>query len=123
MLALAMLAALGCSGRRSEPGARTPEPAPEPPRIGIMTGSSAQDGEDFRAAQEIARRFPRRVMHITFPDNFPAESVTVAAQLTGLAGETKLKAIVVGQAIPGSAVAARAVRALRPDIRIAFVTP
>ena len=88
-----------------------------------MTGSSAQDGEDYRAAQEIARRFPRRVMHITYPDNFPAESVTVAAQLTGLAGEAKLKSMVIGQAIPGSAAAARAVRALRPDVRIGFVTP
>src|SRR5262249_25820012 len=71
----------------------------------------------------MGRRFPRRVMHITYPDNFPAESVTVAAQLTGLAGEMKLKAMVIGQAIPGSAAAANAVRALRPDIRIALVTP
>lgn len=126
MLSLAMCFAVGCSGgcsgRRSEPGARTPAPEPETPRIGIMTGSAAQDGEDYRAAQEIARRYPRRVMHITYPDNFPAESVTVAAQLTGLAGEAKVKSIVVGQAIPGSAAAARAVRALRPDVTIGFVT-
>jgi len=121
MLAVALIAAAGCSGRRQE---RAPAPPPaEPPRIGIMTGSESQAAEDYHAAQEIARRYPRRVMHITFPDNFPAESVTVAAQLTGLAGEAKIKSIVIGQAIPGSAAAARGVRALRPDVRIGFVTP
>ena len=124
MLAVALIAATACSGRRQKAGENAPPPAtPEPPRIGIMTGSASQGAEDYRAAEEIARRYPRRVMHITFPDDFPRESVTVVAQLSGLAGEPKLKSIVIGQAIPGSVVAARNIRALRPDVRLGFVTP
>jgi len=124
MSAMMLLAVSACSGRREEASSHAPLPPPaEPSRIGIMTGSAAQGGEDYRAAVTIARRYPRRVMHITFPDNFPRESVTVVAQLSGLAGEPKLKSIVVGQAIPGSVVAARAVRAVRSDMRIGFVTP
>lgn len=124
MLVVVLIGATACSGRREKAGANAPPPTPaEPPRIGIMTGSEAQGGEDYRAAEKIAHRYPRRVMHITFPDNFPSESVTVVAQLSGLAGESKLKSIVVGQAIPGSVAAARSIRALRSDVRLGFVTP
>jgi hypothetical protein len=124
MLVAALVAVSGCSGRRAERRAETPAPPPaEPPRLGVMTSSESQDAEAFRAAKELADRYPRRVMHITYPDNFPRESVTVIAQLSGLAGEPRINAIMVGQAIPGSVPAARRVRELRPGMRIAFVTP
>jgi|SRR5262245_9460239 len=122
MLPAALLVASACTGRRPEGDAHAPAPPPEPARIGIMTGSEGQDGESYRAAQEIARRYPRRVMHITYPDNFPAESVTVAAQLAGLAGESNVSSIVIGQAIPGIAAAARSIRDARADLVFGFVT-
>ncbi len=123
LVAAALIAATNCTGRREASPAHLPPAAPEPYKIGIMTGTASQGSEDFRAADAIARRYARRVMHITFSDNFPSESVTVVAQLAGLAGEPNVRAIVVGQAIPGSVAAARRVRSIRPDMLIGFVTP
>jgi len=121
--AAVLIAAGGCSGRReANPPDETPA-APAAIKLGIMTGSESQAGEEYRAAVEIAERYPHRVMHITFPDNFPRESVTVVAQLSGLAGETKVRAIIVGQAIPGCVAAARRIRASRADMLMGFVTP
>jgi hypothetical protein len=88
-----------------------------------MTGTATQGGEDFRAGEQVERRYPGRVKHVTYPDNFSIELETVVAQLAGLAADPDVRVIIVGQAIPGSATAARRIRATRPDILIGFVDP
>jgi len=88
-----------------------------------MTGTPSQGGGEFHAGQLLDRRYPGRVMHITFPDNFPRESVTVVAQLTGLASDKRVRIMVVGQAVPGAAAAARQIRGARRDVLIGFVSP
>jgi hypothetical protein len=92
-------------------------------KIGLMTGTVSQNEEEFRAVQQIAKMFPGRVTHVTYPDNFMTEQETVIAQLTGLAADPDVKVVIAGQAIPGSVAAARKIREQRPDILIGFVEP
>jgi hypothetical protein len=121
LVALAALAAalFGCSGQKTSgtPGAA------EPFKIGVMTGTVSQGEEDFRAGEQVERKYPGRVKHVTYPDNFSTELETVIAQLTGLAADPLVKVIIVGQAIPGSVTAARKIRETRPDILIGFIGP
>jgi hypothetical protein len=88
-----------------------------------MTGTSSQGGGEFHAGQLLDRRYPGRVMHITYSDNFPRESVTVVAQLTGLASDERVRIMVVGQAVPGALAAARRIGDVRSDVLIGFVSP
>src|SRR5439155_16735822 len=115
------LAAVGCSTQQDHTSAAT---APAGGfKIGIMAGTVSQGEEDFRAGQQVAKRYGARVTHVTYPDNFMNEQETVIAQLVGLAADPAVKVIVAGQAIPGSVAAARKIREQRPDILIGFVEP
>jgi len=124
--ALSALAA-GCSGGKSASSSSNAAGAggagSAPFKIGIMTGTVSQGEEDFRGGEQVERKYPGRVKHVTYPDNFSSELETVVAQLTGLAADPAVKVIIVGQAIPGSVTAARKIREMRPDILIGFIGP
>ena len=122
-LALSALAMAGCSGGKGATSSSAAGPAKTPFEIGVMTGTVSQGEEDFRAGEQVERRYPGRVKHVTYPDNFPSEVETVVAQLTGLAADPDVRVILVGQAIPGSVAAARKIHEMRPDILIGFVGP
>ena len=122
LIAAAIVAVVGCSGERAKPRA-TENPLPRPFKIGVMTGTPTQGAEDFRGGEQVERAFPGRVKHITYPDNFPSESMTVVAQLSGLAADHEVRVILVAQAVPGSVAAARRIRQSRPDLLIGFVGP
>jgi len=118
--------AAGCSGAKTETPAgqsTTAIPSSSEFKIGLMTGTVSQNEEEFRAGQQVEAKYPGRVKHVTYPDNFMQEQETVIAQLTGLAADPLVKVIVVGQAVPGSVEAARKIREQRPDILIGFVEP
>ncbi|HEY6867768.1 MAG TPA: DUF3798 domain-containing protein [Candidatus Eisenbacteria bacterium] len=122
-LVLSAVAVAGCSREKGPAPSPKASPATKPFEIGIMTGTVTQGEEDFRAGEQVERRYPGRVRHITYPDNFPSELETVVAQLAGLAADPDVKVILVGQAIPGSTTAARRIRETRPDILLGFVGP
>jgi hypothetical protein len=92
-------------------------------KIGLMTGTVSQNEEEFRAGEQIAAKYPGRVQHVTYPDNFMVEQETVIAQMVGLAADPAVKIVLAGQAIPGAVAAARKIREQRPDILIAFIEP
>jgi hypothetical protein len=122
---LLLIAVAGCS----RPSARheatgTPVAAPAAPfQIGVMTGPAAQSRDAFRAGRQLEETYGSRVRHITYPKNFADERETVIAQLTGLAANTGVRVICVGQAVVGSAEAAGRIRASRPDMLIGLVSP
>ncbi len=127
---VAALLLAGCSGRgNNASSSATPTSAPSDTagaagfHIGVMTGTTSQGEEDFRAGQQVAKKYGARVKLVTYPDNFMNEQETVIAQLTGLASDPQMKVICVAQAIPGSVAAARKIRETRPDILIGFVGP
>jgi len=123
--AIAILA-FGCSGQQSKAPANETQASAanaEGFKIGIMTGTVSQNEEEFRAGEQVEKKYPGRVTHVTYPDNFMQEQETVIAQLTGLAADPEVKVIIVGQAVPGSVEGARKIREQRPDILIGFIEP
>jgi hypothetical protein len=97
--------------------------APGSFKVGIMTGTVSQGEDEFRGAQMVEKDQPGLIKHVTYPDNFMQESETTISQVTGLASDQSVKAIVIAQAIPGSISALKKVKATRPDILFFLVEP
>lgn len=89
--------------------------------IGIVTGTVSQGEDVLRGAEKLISLYGNAqqggmIRHITYPDNFSSEMETVISQIVGLADDPLLKAIVVVEAVPGTAEAFRRVKQRRPDI-------
>jgi len=89
--------------------------------IGIVTGTVSQSEDDLRGAEELIRRYGAVaqggiIQHVTYPDNFMDQMEVTISQITALASDPLMKAIVVNQAIPGTAEAFKRVKERRPDI-------
>jgi len=103
-------------GRQAEPSASAPKY-----RIGIMTGTVSQSDDDLRGAEELIRRYGSvaqggMIQHVTYPDNFMAQQETLITQLVSLSDDPLMKAIVMNQAVPGTAEAFKRIKERRPDI-------
>ena len=87
------------------------------PKIGIMTGTVSQGEEEYRAGEEMVAKYGEdRVIHVTYPDKFMDEQETTISQVLAMASDPDVKAIVVCQAVPGTAAAIDKVREVRDDI-------
>jgi len=89
--------------------------------IGVVTGTVSQSEDDLRGAEALINKYGDAasggmIVHLTYPDNFMSEQETVIAQITGLADDPLMKAIIVNQAIPGTVESFRRIRETRPDI-------
>jgi hypothetical protein len=119
--ALTCLAVLaGCTAKEPAKEAKSGAAVPTT-KIGVVTGTVSQGEDEFRAAQALLRKYPGRVRHVTYPDNFMNEQETVIAQIVGLASDPEVKVIVIGQAIPGSCAAVRKIRDTRSDVLFGFI--
>ena len=85
-------------------------------KIGVVTGTVSQGEDEYRGAEFVVAKYPGMIEHRTYPDNFMAEQETYIAQITSLAADPAIKAIVVNQGVPGTVAAIRKVKQLRPDI-------
>lgn len=85
-------------------------------KIGLVTGTVSQGEDEYRGAEAIMKRYPGMIEHRIYPDNFMQEQETTIGQITGLAADRNIKAIVVNQGVPGTVAAMRKVKELRPDI-------
>ncbi|MBN1241882.1 MAG: DUF3798 domain-containing protein [Spirochaetales bacterium] len=95
--------------------------AETPFHIGVVTGGMAFSEEELRGAEELIRRYGKAsdggmIKHITYPDNFMEWQEVYIGEIIALADDPRMKAIVVNQAIPGTATAFSRVREIRPDI-------
>jgi ABC-type sugar transport system substrate-binding protein len=89
--------------------------------IGVVTGTVSQSEDDLRGAERLVQEYGDAandgiITTLTYPDNFTSEQETTIAQIVGLADDPLMKAIVVNQAVPGTAEAFKRVREKRPDI-------
>jgi len=89
--------------------------------IGIVTGTVSQSEDDLRGAEELIRRYGAVssggiIQHVTYPDSFMDQQETTITQITTLASDPLMKAIIVNQAVPGTAEAFRRIKESRPDI-------
>lgn len=119
IIAAAVLIPLGLAFAQSSASSA----APGSFKIGIMTGTVSQGEDEFRGAQMVDRDNPGLIKHVTYPDNFMQEQETTISQVTGLASDPAIKAIVIAQAIPGSVAAVKKVKASRPDILFFLIEP
>ncbi|MBR5116613.1 MAG: DUF3798 domain-containing protein, partial [Lachnospiraceae bacterium] len=101
-----------------EPGAETAEEtSKEDFRIGIVTGSYSQSEDDRRGAEAFQEKYGAdNVTLAIYPDNFTEEADTTINTIVNLAEDPKMKAIIVNQAVDGTAEAFRRIRETRPDI-------
>ncbi|MDR2786202.1 MAG: DUF3798 domain-containing protein [Treponema sp.] len=96
--------------------------------IGVVTGTVSQSEDDLRGAEELIRRYGRAseggmIQHITYPDNFMDQQETVITQISTLADDPLMKAVVVNQSVPGTTEAFKRIRARRPDILLLSAEP
>lgn len=89
--------------------------------IGIATGTVSQSEDDLRGAENAIKIYGSVadggiIQHVTYPDNFMEEAETTISVIAGLADDPKMKAIIVNQAVPGTAEAFRRIKEKRPDI-------
>ncbi|MBZ2174857.1 DUF3798 domain-containing protein [Schnuerera sp. xch1] len=86
-------------------------------KIGLVTGTVSQGEEEFRAAENMIAKYGEdSIKHVTYPDKFTEEQETTIAQITSLASDPEVKAIVICQAVPGTAAAIDKIREDRDDI-------
>ena len=89
--------------------------------IGIATGTVSQSEDDLRGAEKLIEMYGSvktggMIQHITYPDDFMSQQETTIAQISALADDPLMKAIIVNSAVPGTAEAFKRVREKRPDI-------
>ncbi|SNS10854.1 Protein of unknown function [Anaerovirgula multivorans] len=121
MIGLLVFGLVACG--QNEPAA-APEDGEEPAvseglgfKIGLATSTVSQNEEEFRAAEEMVARYGADVIkHVTYPDRFMQEQETTIAQIVALAADPEVKAIVVVQAVPGTAAAIDTIKETRDDI-------
>jgi hypothetical protein len=101
----------------ADEGGEEPAVEVEPYKIGIVTGTVSQGEEEFQEAMaQIAKHGADKIVHTTYPDNFSTETETTISQFVNLASDPLVKAIVVGQAVPGTAASIDKVRETNPDM-------
>lgn len=89
--------------------------------IGVVTGTVSQSEDDLRGAEKLIEIYGSAksggmIQHITYPDDFMSQQETTITQIVALADDPLMKAIIVNQAIPGTAEAFKRVREKRSDI-------
>lgn len=89
--------------------------------IGIITGTVSQSEDDLRGAERLVQEYGDAASGgifttLTFPDNFASEQETTISEIVGLADDPLMKAIVMNQAVVGTAEGFKRVREKRPDI-------
>ena len=85
--------------------------------IAIVTGSVSQSEDDRRGAEAVQAKYGEDMVKLAiYPDNFMDETETTIQTIVNFTDDPLMKAIIVNQAVPGTAEAFRQVKERRPDI-------
>ncbi|MCG1011049.1 DUF3798 domain-containing protein [Tepidanaerobacter sp. GT38] len=111
-----LISVVGCGGGSSQQS-DADVPAGDDWKIGVITGTSSQNEEEFVAGRELVEKYGEdRVIHKTYPDNFTKEQETTITLALDMASDPSVKAIIFCQAVPGTAAAFESIREQRDDI-------
>lgn len=96
--------------------------------IGIVTGTYSQSEDEPRGAEALIKEYGDvkdggMIKHVTYPDNFASELETTISVIAGLADDPQMKAIIVNQAVGGTAAAFTKIREKHPDILLLVGMP
>lgn len=92
LLSIAMLLSL-CVSAMAEEGTY---------KIAILTGTTSQGEEEFRAAERAKAADPDHIITDTYPDSFMAEMETTVSKIVAFGSDPDVKAIVMCQGVPGA---------------------
>lgn len=94
-------------------------------KVAILTGTTSQGEEEFRAAEKALEKYgPEHIITDTYPDNFMSETETTISKLVAFASDPDVKAIVMCQAVPGATPGIQKIREMgRDDILFIAGTP
>jgi hypothetical protein len=95
--------------------------ADAPFHVGICTGTVSQSEDDLRGAEALIKEYGSvktggMIQHMTYPDDFMSQQETFISNVVSMADDPKMKAIIVNQAIPGTAEAFKRIHAKRKDM-------
>ncbi len=74
-------------------------------KIAILTGTTTQGEEEFRAAEKLKSLYPDMVVTDTYPDNFSSEVETTIGKILQFAADPDVKAIIAVQSVQGTTAA------------------
>ena len=106
LAALLALSALAVASAEGEKGYK----------IAVVTGTMSQAIDERAAAMMLESKYGDMITTDVYPDNFTEEKETVIQKIVQYADDPAVKAIVVAQAVPGTAEAFRQVKERRDDI-------
>jgi hypothetical protein len=92
-------------------------------KIAILTGTTSQGEEEYRAAEKLALENPGMVITDTYPDNFSSEVETTIGKALQFAEDPAVKAIIFVQGVQGATAAFTRIRETRPDILLIAGVP
>lgn len=93
-------------------------------KIGILTGTVAQNEEEYRAAENVIARYgEEHVVVKTYPDKFMDEQDTTISNIVELASDPDVKALIIVQAVPGVSAGIEKAKELRDDLLIIAGVP
>ena len=85
-------------------------------KVAILTGTTSQGEEEFRAAEKALEKYgPEHIITDTYPDNFMSETETTISKLVAFASDPDVKAIVMCQAVPGATPGIQKIREMGRD--------
>ena len=100
-----------------------PEKKPLKYKIGIMTGTTSQGEEEFRAAENMVNKYKDLIVFKTYPDSFVNQQNITREKLIDMAKDPEIKAIIMCQVVQGSVSAFTEIRKMRPDMLIIGAVP
>ncbi len=87
-------------------------------KIAVMTSTVTQGEEPYRAAELVAEKYPGRVVHVTFPDNFTTEQEVALSTILSVGADPDVKALLIAGTPAGFAALIDKLKEQRPDILV-----
>lgn len=87
-------------------------------KIAILTSTVTQGEEPYRAAELVAEKYPGRIVHVTFPDNFTTEQEVALSTILSVGADPDVKALLIAGTPAGFAALIDKLKEQRPDILV-----
>jgi len=92
-------------------------------KIALYVNTVSQNEEEYRSAEQAAKKYPDKIVFQTMPDNFMKEQETLIANAVSMVADKSVKAFIMNQAVPGAAAAFDKIRKERPDVLLIAINP